>query len=55
MKLTSFEKPNARGESGLYLGSDKLYRIPKLAMNTLFSRAHPYVKQICIFQHREII
>jgi hypothetical protein len=54
-KLTSFGKPNAKGQSVLYPGSDKLYAIPKVAVNTFFSRAHPYMQQSCLFQHREII
>jgi hypothetical protein len=55
LKLTSFEKPNARGSLVYTLEVTSCVRVPKLAVNKMFSRAHPYIKQICIFQHREII
>jgi len=54
-KLTSFEKNLTQEESGLYPGSDKLCTNTKASSEYIFSRAHPYVKQLCTLQNQEII
>jgi len=50
LELYEFWKPNARKESGSYLGDDEVvYAILKLVVNT-FSKAHPYIQHFCKFQ-----